>query len=181
MLISVILAGRGEAHGRESVAHERRVVAAARERSRRKVGIDRHGWRVAFAGLFGVAGHGARGRVFGTFGEQTHAAIGGGAVAGHIGADDVVIQHGFDLHLLVFGFVGEILAAVEADLLGGERDKNNRLIEVILAHHARQFQGGGNTAGIVGDAGGVGVHVGRIAGRAIVGALAPDRRAAMES
>ena len=75
------------------------------------------------------------------------------AVAADIGADDVVIEHGFDIHLVRFHLFGFERAAHETFLFACERDEDQRLVEFVLAHDARQFHGGGHAAGVVARAG----------------------------
>ncbi len=75
------------------------------------------------------------------------------AVAADIGADDVVIEHGFDIHLLRLHLFGFERAADETFLFACEGDEDQRLVELVLAHDARQFHGGGHAAGVVAGAG----------------------------
>ena len=81
-----------------------------------------------------------------------HAARIAAAVAADIGADDVVIEHGFDIHLLRLHFFGFERAADKPFLFACERDEDQRLVELVLAHDARQFHGGRHAAGVVAGA-----------------------------
>ena len=92
-------------------------------------------------------------RIHGLVAVDVDRVVAHAAVARDIGADDVVVQHGLDHLVFLLRLGGLQRAADEALLFAGERHEDQRLVEFVLAHHARQFHDGGGAAAVVANAG----------------------------
>ena len=75
------------------------------------------------------------------------------AVARDVGADDVVVQDGLDRAIFLVRLGRQQVAADETLLFAGESHEDQRLVEFVLAHHARQFHHRGGAAAVVAGAG----------------------------
>src|SRR5262249_36231567 len=72
---------------------------------------------------------------------------------GDVVADDVIVEHRLDLRVGFFGVLRVVGAAVESDFFGSEGYEDDGLVELVLAHHARQLHHGSGAAGVVGNPG----------------------------
>ena len=66
-----------------------------------------------------------------------------------VAADNVVVEHGFQVPALLLRHLREMTAAVQSLLFAGDCEKNNRRRKLHLAQHSRAFQADGRSAAIV--------------------------------
>ena len=64
------------------------------------------------------------------------------AVTAKRAADDVVGEHGFDVHVVLFRFFGKVRCAEQALLFTRHRHEDNRRVEFVFRHHPRHLQYG---------------------------------------
>src|SRR5229473_3616503 len=177
MLMIVVFAEFGEAHGGEALLIESVVVAAAQKAVQPEDQKRLHSGIVRAPDVGDVAGKLARRRVafpaegsnstdfslarrgWQTFGK--HADHARTLLRTPVASHNVIVQDGFDFPPLLLGHLGEVLAAVQTLLFSGDGQKNNRRRELkfagSLAQNAGAFQAHrGPAAIVIGSRGGIG-------------------------